>query len=222
VREPVGGLLPNPAVTAEAHIASFSEPENRLFHEELEIIAGAVPKRRREFAVSRILARMALRRLGVSPVPVLTAEDRAPIWPSGIVGTISHTSGYCAVSVAHSCVFRSIGIDVEIDRALPCELRRLVCRPEELGWTLCGNRRDQGRRAMLLFSIKESIYKAQYPRSRTFLDFQAFEVCVDVRKQEWQSTLAIHIPSFPAGTIIRGSFAYAGGLVATAAWIPTC
>ena len=75
-------------------------------------VATAVAKRRREFAAGRYLARKLLSRLDLpQDTPLLNGEDRAPVWPEGVAGTISHTRHRAAVAVARSPAVLSLGCD---------------------------------------------------------------------------------------------------------------
>jgi 4'-phosphopantetheinyl transferase EntD len=158
-----------------------------LLAEERAVIAAAVPKRALEFAAGRWCAREALRRQGIGAVPLLPDENRAPLWPGGIVGSITHTDGFCAAAVGRRDSFAGIGIDAElegrVDRALWPDLftRGEI---EEL------ERRPEPRRASLatvMFSAKESFYKAQYSIGRGWLDFTAAEVKVEA--DQWHLRL---------------------------------
>jgi 4'-phosphopantetheinyl transferase EntD len=102
----IEGILPAVVVAEEA----FVDPDGvALFPEEELVVAGAVVKRRTEFATARHCARAALSRLGVAPTPILPGERGAPQWPAGIVGSMTHCAGYRAAALAH----RSAG-------GLPC------------------------------------------------------------------------------------------------------
>ncbi len=147
-----------------------------LFPEEVAAVAGAVPERRAEFATVRACAREALAELGVEPAPVLPDENRAPRWPAGVVGAMTHCQGYRAAAVARADVVLTLGIDAEPNAALPPDVIDLVARPEDLaglaelpaGWRISWDR--------LLFSAKESAFKAWYPVTREWLDFQEASV----------------------------------------------
>src|SRR5437763_335927 len=102
---PIGALFDGFVVTAQAVPTAL---DGQLYPEERACIARAVPKRRAEFATGRVCARQALERLGVAVGPLLPHPDRSPAWPPGIVGSISHTDGYCAVAVAEAT--RALGI----------------------------------------------------------------------------------------------------------------
>ena len=106
-------------------------PDVPLVGAEQEIVANAVEVRRREFATARHCARAALKELGVPPVPIGRRQDRSPIWPPGIAGSITHCEGYRAAAVARSAEWEGIGIDAEPDGPLPEETCRLILRVEE-------------------------------------------------------------------------------------------
>ena len=58
--------------------------------------------------------------------------NRAPLWPRGIVGSISHCEGYCAVVAARQDRFAGLGLDVERGEPLGRNLVKRVCRPTEI------------------------------------------------------------------------------------------
>lgn len=167
-------LLPASAASAEI----FGDPvEARLFPEEEAEIAHAVDKRRREFAGGRWCAHRALRELGAPVTPILRGERGAPRWPEGVIGAITHCSGYRGAVVARTGELDSVGIDAEPHSPLPdgvldvvslaaerAHLRRLTAAEPQLHWD------------RLLFSAKESIYKAWYPITREWLGFEDAEL----------------------------------------------
>ena len=139
---------------------------------ERELASGFAPPRALEFAAGRHCAREALRALGLPPEPLLRGEGREPLWPPGIVGSISHATGYCGAVVARTRTCRGLGFDVEEWGRMRPALWRRIATPAEREWL--GAQDAQGERwATVLFSAKEAFYKAQYPCSATFLGFQA-------------------------------------------------
>jgi 4'-phosphopantetheinyl transferase EntD len=170
--------------------ASVAAGLDELFPEELLCIASAVPRRQAEFATARVCARAALSRLGIQPAPLVPGRDRSPRWPTGVVGSISHADGLCAVAVARGSDVESIGIDVETSSPLEAELERVICTPNELRWLDAHDAHPQrGRWAKLLFSAKESLYKCQYPISRQMLDFADVELSLDTAAMTFSGTL---------------------------------
>jgi 4'-phosphopantetheinyl transferase EntD len=214
------GLLPREVVTRETDPRDFEDPLVELFESERLAIGGAIDRRQREFAVARILARQALTELGRPPCALLNGDDRAPIWPEGIVGSITHTREICAVALALRSNVVSVGIDIERDEPLKEELVPAVCRPAETAWLGAQAPGDRGWLGKLVFSVKECAYKVQYPISRTFLDFSAMEVGVDLAAQRWRATFTEPAgTAFTIGDTLAGRWRRAEGMVASAGWL---
>ena len=184
--------------------------DQQLFPDEQAHIQRAVPKRRAEFGTARVCARRALARLGVAATSLVPMEDRAPRWPPGIVGSIAHTHDYCAVVVANAQRFRSLGLDVEVDKPLTPEIVRMVCTERE--------RRTLGERsardAIVYFAAKEAFYKCQYPLTKRFLDFQDVELAVDFARGCFESRVLAPFAAKPAWLDrLPGRFTRREGLV---------
>ena len=161
--------FPDSVVFAAVHIDAL---DGRAPHaEELATLSPrAVPKRRREFTVGRVAAQAALRTLlGTPPPPVLPGADRAPIWPAGVAGTISHSNGWGLSAVDFCSRSGSLGLDLEhLSGIRRIEIARHVADEAEREWI-----GDDRRRLLALFSAKESIYKVFYPLRRCFFGFDA-------------------------------------------------
>ena len=150
-----------------------------LLPEEYRYIAAAAPKRRAEFATGRFCARLALERFALGSAALLVDPDRAPCWPPGILGSITHTDGYCAVVVASEKNLRGVGLDAEIVRSVELalapqiltdnEMRRLVNRPLA----------TQQISLALAFSAKEAVFKCQFPMTRSWIDFREVEISAE-------------------------------------------
>jgi enterobactin synthetase component D / holo-[acyl-carrier protein] synthase len=148
-----------------------------LLPEEEPLIVRAVERRRAEFTTARSCARQALAQLGVPPAPVLIGPAREPVWPAGVVGSLTHCDGYRAAAVARRAEVASLGIDAEPHLALPDGVLDRVTLPAErraLGGLPAGVRWDR-----LLFSAKESVYKAWYPLTGRWLGFEDARVELD-------------------------------------------
>ncbi len=147
-------------------------------------MAGWAEKRRLEFATARWCARQALAELGITGFPLLPGQDRAPIWPPGVFGTITHTDGcpggYCGVAVADRGVTSGLGIDAEPRLSLPAELWSRVLDDGEQ--REAGAAEEPGIQARLVFSAKETTYKALYPTLKHFLEFS--DVHIEARPAE--------------------------------------
>src|SRR5689334_8284722 len=62
-----------------------------LFPEEEHAVGNSIAKRRIEFAGGRYCARIAMTELGFSPCAIPGGPDGAPVWPLGLVGSITHS-----------------------------------------------------------------------------------------------------------------------------------
>jgi len=148
-----------------------------LLPEEEPLVGRAVERRRAEFTTARSCARQALARLGVPPAPVLSGPAREPLWPTGVVGSLTHCDGYRAAAVARRAEVAALGIDAEPHLPLPDGVLARVTLPAErraLGGLPAGVRWDR-----LLFSAKESVYKAWYPLTGRWLGFEDARVELD-------------------------------------------
>ena len=76
-------------------------------------IQRSVAKRQAEFLAGRICARAALQQLQGSGVVPPIGEDRAPVWPAHICGSITHSTGRAAAIVANKQHWRGLGMDLE-------------------------------------------------------------------------------------------------------------
>ncbi|MFJ9538550.1 4'-phosphopantetheinyl transferase [Streptomyces sp. NPDC101225] len=173
-------LLPHEVVAVEVHGDDGGEYAP-LYPEEAAVVARAVPKRRREFALARACARRAMDKLGVPPQPLLPGERGAPVWPPGLVGSMTHCDGYCAAALARAADLASLGIDAEPHQPLPEGVLEAVALPTETQRL----RRLAGERPgvhwdRLLFSAKESVYKAWFPLTGRWLDFTEADIEVSV------------------------------------------
>src|SRR5689334_11846907 len=113
----LAGILPKDVASAEVFGGQCDDGE--LFPEEAALVAGAAAKRRRESTGARVGARLALARAGVQPAPIMPSPSGAPLWPSGIVGSITHCDGYRAAAIGRADAFAAIGIDAEPHETLP-------------------------------------------------------------------------------------------------------
>lgn len=137
-------------------------------------LGRAVAKRRAEYLAGRVCARAALRRApGLDAVPG-TGDDRAPRWPAGAVGAITHSHGEAAALTGDARQWRGLGLDRErwLAPARAARLRDELLTPAERD-TLTGlSGQDLARRVTLTFSVKESLFKALYPLTGRRFYFQ--------------------------------------------------
>jgi 4'-phosphopantetheinyl transferase EntD len=203
---------------AEGEISASQAP---LYPEEERAVRTAIMKRQREFRAGRMLARRAMERIGISPGSLPANADRTPAWPSGVVGSITHSQCYCAAVVAHASEVTSVGIDIEETDRFDPGLLRLICVQDEL---LKLEQFDAAKRRLLgtlLFSAKESFFKCQFPLTRAWVGFMDAEVCFeDAAEGEFTVTLHKHATGDRLFPRAIGRFRTWNGTVATAFAIP--
>jgi 4'-phosphopantetheinyl transferase EntD len=163
-----------------------------LFAEEEALLARAVEKRRREFTTGRHCARAALGKLGVGPVAILRGEKGEPLWPAGIVGSLTHCAGYRAAAVARAEDVVTVGIDAEPHEPLPDGILDQIAGAAEVAHLAeLGGGCDWDR---LLFCAKEATYKAWFPLARRWLGFHDAEVTIDPDARTFRSRMLVPGP----------------------------
>ena len=169
---------------------------------------AAVPARQTEFAAGRWAARAAMAGIGLRAAAIPMGADRAPVWPLGVTGSISHSASACLAVVGRAEVWDGIGLDIEPATALAPELWAAVLSRDEqadLGAAA-------GLQAKRIFTAKEAAYKAQYPASRALFGFEALRIGMGL--VDFTATFTQAVPPFAAGHCLRGvHFAADGHLV---------
>jgi 4'-phosphopantetheinyl transferase EntD len=174
-----------------------------LHPEEEQLVAGAAEKSRRDFALGRTSAHAALAELKRDSGPILRADNGAPCWPAGVIGSITHTRGYAAALVARAADFSGLGVDAERTGGVTPDLWPRLFGPDERDYL--AQQSDTGRAATILFCAKEACHKAGTERVLRFHDFHVTlaDGSFSGRRQD---------------QAFRGRFAMAGDLVLTVAW----
>ncbi|MGW3626417.1 4'-phosphopantetheinyl transferase family protein [Streptomyces sp. NPDC000880] len=192
-----------------------SDPEQvTLFPEEEALMARASAGRRREFGTARLCARQAMTALGLPAVPLPRGRRGMPVWPKGVLGSITHCAGYRAAAVAHARNAVALGIDAELDAPLPVRVldavafgaeRDRLAEHGELWPEVCWDR--------LLFSAKECVYKAWSSAGGSWLGFEDAEVTVDP-----QGTFLARLlrSGPPVPQLLHGRWLSRGGVLVTA------
>ncbi len=169
----------------------------------------AVSKRRAEYLASRYAARIALASEGVADFVLLNDPQRAPIWPAGFCGSLSHSAQRAVLLTAAARPQRWIGIDTEslMSAERAAELAEVIVTARERQW-LRQSEIPQAYAITLAFSLKESLYKALYPALRQFMDFHSAEV-VELDVAQGRASLMLtrgFNAEFPAGRRFSGYF----------------
>jgi 4'-phosphopantetheinyl transferase EntD len=216
----LAAILPTGVESAEVFGGGCDDGE--LFPEEAALVAGATAKRRREFTGVRVCARLALARAGIQPAPIMPGPSGAPLWPSGIVGSMTHCDDYRAAAIGRADTFSAIGIDAEPHEVLPGGvLRRVATESERTGLARFATVAPEFCWDRILFSAKESVYKAWSPATGRRLGFSEAEVVLDV-SGSFIAHLLVPGPMVGGRRVgaYEGCWAVGRGLVVTAVAVP--
>jgi 4'-phosphopantetheinyl transferase EntD len=215
----IDAIVPRGVFVAESFGALAMEAP--LFPAEEAAVSGAGAKRRAEFAAARGCARRALTSAGFEPGPVPRGPTGAPVWPAGVVGSITHCEGYRACAIGRAGTFVAIGIDAEPHEPLPANVLPMVASEKERAalaklaaevpgacWT------------KVLFSAKEAVFKAWSGATGRWLGFADAELTLDAG-----GTFASRVSAGSAagGDPVNeygGRWIIGNGLVATAVVVP--
>jgi 4'-phosphopantetheinyl transferase EntD len=146
-------------------------------------VAGAVEGRRRDFALGRFCARTALARLGMADVVIGRDERGRPLWPTGAVGSITHTKGYAAALAARQDQFVSVGVDAERTGGISDAMLPLLFNEQERVWLEGLDAASRTLSATILFSAKEACFKAWNAASGRNLTFR--DLHIDIEKDHF-------------------------------------
>ena len=211
LRAILAGVLPAGVASA---VWGVDATEASLHPGEERAVARAVAGRREEFARGRACARAALAALGATPGAIPAGPHRAPVWPPGFVGSITHGAGVVAAAAAPRSAVPALGIDVEADGPLEPGVQEMIFAPGE----------DRGREPWwpaVVFSAKESVFKALHPEVGEWIPFEAVRVMRGPRPGELRAEGTGWSP--PRGASfeperLRGAWRAEGGRVVTAVW----
>lgn len=141
--------------------------------------------------------------MGRDEAAIAKAQDGAPLWPAGLIGSITHTEAYAAALVARAADFAGLGVDAERLGGVTADLWPRLFTADERDYLV--RQSNPAPAATILFSAKEACHKAGQQRGLHFQDLQ----------------VALGVHRFTAGRAeerFEGRYAVAGGLVLTAAW----
>lgn len=139
-------------------------------------LAKAVAKRRSEFLAGRYCVRRALEAIGIVGVSVERGEGGCPVWPTSVQGSVSHHDGVAIAAVTVAPGVLGVGIDVQT--IVPAKTIADISSSILHGYdaTLMATQRQPELAFTLIFSIKESFFKAAFPSVRRYFDFDAAEI----------------------------------------------
>ena len=154
------------------------------------------------------------------PVPILKGDKGEPCWPEGVVGSLTHCTGFRGAAVGRQADVRSVGIDAEPHDVLPSGVLEAVSLPRErveLQALPGGLHWDR-----ILFCAKEATYKAWFPLTHRWLGFEDAHITFEVDATGQAGTFSSEILIDPAAesgpplTSLAGRWAVRDGIALTA------
>lgn len=196
--------LPQPAgIQVVKASESLAVPGDELRH-----VANASVKRRSEFIGGRWCAYRALEKIGTPVCGIPINALGGPVWPKGIIGSITHDGGICIAVVMNDVTIAGLGIDL-FDAARSSKMDDLADLFLAAGERAAVQNSESRHLLAVLFSAKEAVIKAVSSRVERLIDFREIEVALE--SQEFTASICgIHDP-------IRGHYCDCGGFVLTMA-----
>jgi len=185
-----------------------------------DYLRKSVCKRKVEYLAGRYCAAQALKEETGSFLQVGSDEKFVPIWPTGCLGSISHTHGYAVAIISTHQRWLSLGIDVQIicdynDSRTIDMMSKYIADEEEI-FLLKQYSLFPQPGFSLLFSAKESLFKSLYPYVRRYFGFKSAKLtAICQHKKSWSLVLRERLACFPEGSLFTGSFHQADKLVQT-------
>lgn len=189
-------------------------PRTTLTTSELTFISHCAPKRIDDFTRGRACAHRGMSELGLREVSLLAGEKREPLWPAGIVGSITHTTGFAAAVVARRNEIEALGIDCEVVDSVGPDLWERICTPGERERLEKLPEAQARQQAALIFAAKEAFYKCQFPKSHGWVGFE--DVSIEASAGAFRIIPQAHLPVTAAFVAsLAGRYQFRGPWVVT-------
>ena len=169
------------AGACHAAVGRVQDHRSALSDDEREHIGNAVESRQFAYSTGRYLAKRALADIGVEVSSIPTHASRRPLWPEGVVGSITHSRRYAIAVVAIRSGLAGIGVDLEVAGRVTETIAGTVMSRNELAW--CQGLSLRGASGTCPpaahtanFSAKEAVFKAVNPIVGLLVGFREVEI----------------------------------------------
>ncbi len=211
-------------ISFEYHLDKFEHSLfNHLDINYIEKIQKSTVKRQAEFLAGRFAAVQALEKIGYINCDIPIGPNRSPTWPQGVVASITHTSNKALCAVATDENMQYLGIDLEniLTPQAAKEIESIVLNRQE--YDLIKSAHISFELALtLVFSAKESVFKALYPYVKRYFEFDSAQLssfCLERGHIEF--TLTEDLTSeYVACTKVSGHFVIENGTVLSCIYKP--
>ncbi|MGO1616370.1 MAG: 4'-phosphopantetheinyl transferase family protein [Oceanisphaera sp.] len=184
----------------------------------------ASPKRRAEFLAGRLCAQRALLMLTHTASSPAMNADKSPLWPQYCVGSITHSDHWAAAVVAKQADYLGLGLDIEpyLSATDGQKLAPALLTQAELTLIKACSEAQFALMVTLIFSLKESLFKALYPLVGTRFYFEEAElVSWDITAGTARLRLLTHLnQQWPAGRTLDAYFSQANNHVLSLVIVP--
>lgn len=203
-----------PGYCARCHFDVAAYHEGLFLHTGIAMpaeVRRSVPKRQAEYLAGRYLAKNVLARFNIHGHVLASSADRAPVWPAGMAGSISHNADHVLCAV-HRCDSRvcGVGLDIEtwMNESRADSLWPGIVDDMEYDWLHSQAPLGFAQMLTLNFSAKESLFKALYPQVKCYFDFlDARMIALDTTQQSFTLQLRSSLSSdYPAGRCFAGRY----------------
>lgn len=161
------------------HLNKINHVQGIIHPDEYAIIKNSVEKRKKEFIAGRLLVKQSLKAFGIKNFALLSGDNREPIWPENIIGSISHSNVYICTAISDCNSYEGIGIDLETRGKVGEDLINYILTENEKNWLKDLDENNQKNLHTIIFSAKESLYKCIFPLVHQFIDFQQVDIFID-------------------------------------------
>ncbi len=210
-----GELVEHPGVFFSRCEYSIDEFEFYYFNE-LAIsvpksIFQSVKKRQAEYLCGRYCANQVLETMGINNVNIAIGAKREPLWPKGIKGAISHTDCSAVTLVTNKEDIHGLGIDQEwvLTSKVVHEIKEQIINSNEQN-VISSCQLDNDVAFSVVFSGKESFFKAMFPLYGQYFDFSAVSlVTLDGNNEHGHFTFELGLTfndKFRHGLCITGHY----------------
>ncbi|MDX2470140.1 MAG: 4'-phosphopantetheinyl transferase superfamily protein [SAR324 cluster bacterium] len=161
--------------------------------------------RRESFLAGRAAAHLGLDSQGFSRLPILRSPKGAPLWPTGVKGSISHKGDLAvAVVLPKGSKFKAVGVDLETLTAEinPNILGKIASKTEQANLGLS----DEvfGTKERQIFTLKEAVFKCLHPVFGVWFGFLKAEViALDSESAEVQLDESLVKLGFPEKLMVE-------------------
>ncbi|GAA5442183.1 hypothetical protein Misp06_00352 [Microbulbifer sp. NBRC 101763] len=181
-----------------------------------EDVRLARDKRKSEFLAGRYCAQQALNHYGYQNIDIPIGQDRSPQWPKGVIGSITHAGNRAVCAISRQSVGLGIDYELPVTDKTANEISNLIVSEKEK-LLLSNSGLPYANWLTLIFSIKESLFKALYPKVKQYFDFLDAEVfSIDHVQQTISLKLLRNLtPEVRSGQIYDGKYCFHQGGILT-------